>query len=256
MSARESEAPLSGRVTERRSGDRIAVPGDYQFRSLHEGHAAQRFWHFNKQRTVARYLPARPGQLVVDVGCGSGVVSDFLAQSGASVIGIDGNDAALTFARQTFRRENLRFEKGLVDRDFQLPRPADAIYCLEVIEHIYPAQAAEMLRVFHRRLAPGGHIYLTTPNAHSMWPALEWMLDTFQLVPSMAGHQHVAAYTRGTLARLCEESGFIIEHLVTTCLFAPWIAPISWKLALATDRLETGSRLGCLLVCVARKRGD
>lgn len=239
----------------RRSGDRVAIPGDYQFRALHAGHAAQRFWHCNKQLTIARYLPPQPGELVVDVGCGSGVIADFLARSGADVIGIDASEAAVAFARQTFRRDNLRFERGLVDQGFDVPRPASSIYCLEVIEHIYRAQALEMLRVFHSRLAPGGRVYITTPNAHSAWPVLEWLLDTFGLAPQMAGDQHVVAYSRGTLARLCQEAGFTIERLITTSLFAPWLAPLSWKLALATNAVETGWPCGCVLVCVARKAG-
>ena len=238
-----------------RVGDQIAIAGDYQYRALHAGHAAQRFWHYNKQLTIARYLPPRPGELVIDVGCGSGVIADFLAESGASVIGIDGSDAAITFARQTFQRENLRFVKGLVDRSFEAPRPANSIYCLETIEHIYPEQALEMLRVFHSRLAPGGHVYITTPNAHSAWPVLEWALDTFGLAPNMAGDQHVAAYSRRTLARLCTRAGFTIERMITTSLFAPWLAPLSWKLALATNAAETGLPFGCILVCVARKSG-
>jgi 2-polyprenyl-3-methyl-5-hydroxy-6-metoxy-1,4-benzoquinol methylase len=237
----------------RRLGDERAIPGDYQYRALHAGNAVQRFWHYNKQLTIARYLPSRPADLVLDVGCGSGVIADFLAQSGAAVIGIDASAAAIEFASRTFCRENLRFEKGLVDRSFEIPRPADAIFCLEVIEHVHPEQALEMLRIFHSRLAPGGRVYLTTPNARSAWPVLEWLLDTFGLAARMAGEQHVAAYSRRTLARLCEQAGFTIERLVTTCLFAPWLAPLSWRLAVSTHRLETGSPFGCILVCVARK---
>ena len=237
----------------RRSGDSIAIPGDYQFRALHEGNAVQRFWHHTKQLTIARYLPPRPGELVLDVGCGSGVIADFLARSGTTVIGIDGSEAAVAFARATFARDNLRFQQGLVDGDFVVPRPVDTIYCLEVIEHVYLEQAIDMLRVFRSHLAPGGRVYLTTPNAHSPWPAIEWLLDFFRLAPHLAGDQHVAAYSGRVLADLCRKAGFTVERIVTTSLFAPWLAPISWKLATAVHALETGGPFGCILVCVARK---
>jgi 2-polyprenyl-3-methyl-5-hydroxy-6-metoxy-1,4-benzoquinol methylase len=241
--------------TRRRTGDEVEIPGDYQYRALHEGNAVQRFWHQTKQVTIARYLPPLPDHLVLDVGCGSGVIADFLANSGASVIGIDGSEAAITFARQTFNRPNLRFEQGLVDRTFTIPRPANAIYCLEVIEHIYPDQAADMLRVFRGHLAPGGRVYLTTPNAHSFWPVLEKLLDASGKAPAMGDAQHVAAYSRRRLAQLCAETGFVVERLVTTSLFAPWLAPLSWTLARGVNAVETGSPFGCILVCVARKDG-
>ena len=240
----------------RREGDLIAIPGDYQFRALHDGNAVQRFWHHSKQWTIARYLPPAAGQLVLDVGCGSGVISNFLAESGASVIGIDSSESAITFARKTFPGRNIYFERGLVDRDFDIPRPASSIYCLEVIEHIHTHQAVEMLRSFRSKLEPGGQVYLTTPNAHSAWPAIEWLLDKTGLAPRMAGEQHVTAYTRRSLAALCTQTGFRVERLVTTNLFAPWIAPVSWKLARALNDLETGSSFGCILVCIARKDGE
>jgi 2-polyprenyl-3-methyl-5-hydroxy-6-metoxy-1,4-benzoquinol methylase len=239
----------------RRSGDTVAIPGDYQYRALHGGNAVQRFWHHSKQVTISRYLPPQAGDFVLDVGCGSGVIADFLAQRAATVIGVDGNDAAIAFARRTFARSNLRFERGLVDHDFALPRPADKIYCLEVIEHIYPEQALDMLRVFHRHLAAGGRVYLTTPNSHSAWPAIEWLLDFFKLTPHMSGEQHVASYSRRSLAALCREAGFTVERTFTTSLFAPWLAPLSWKLAEAVNALESGAPFGCILACVAKKGG-
>ena len=113
----------------RRTGDTVAVDGNYQYRALHEGNAIQRYWHENKQRTIARLLAPVPGDLCLDVGCGSGVVSDYLASGGAEVIGIDGNREAIAFARETFDRPNLTFREGLVDEDFHVDRPVDKIYC-------------------------------------------------------------------------------------------------------------------------------
>jgi 2-polyprenyl-3-methyl-5-hydroxy-6-metoxy-1,4-benzoquinol methylase len=229
------------------------ISGDYQYIARYEGPAAQRFWHYNKQLTIARYLPPKRGQLVLDVGCGSGVVADFLASSGARTIGIDASPDAVAFASRTFQRGNLSFRYGVADETFYGEEPADAIYCLEMIEHIHTHEAREMLRAFCRCLKPGGRLYLTTPNGRSLWPVIEWVMDTFHLAPPMADYQHLARYTRRSLAALCAGAGFRVERVATTCLCAPWLAPISWSLARGVNAVETGWPLGSILVCIARK---
>jgi 2-polyprenyl-3-methyl-5-hydroxy-6-metoxy-1,4-benzoquinol methylase len=228
------------------------IRGDYQYVALHEGHPIQRFWHYNKQLTIARYLPPERGDVVIDVGCGSGVISNFLAQSGARTLGIDASHDAVAFAGRTFTADNLSFRRGAVHEVLPLEEPVDKIYCLEMIEHIHTHEAIEMLAVFRDSLKPGGRLYLTTPNGRSMWPFIEWLMDTLHLAPKMADYQHLARYSPASLPGLCTSAGFDVEHVVTTCFAAPWLAPLSWNLALRANRAETGSALGAILVCIAR----
>lgn len=229
------------------------IRGDYQYVALHEGPAAQRFWHYNKQLTIARYLPPERGDSVIDVGCGSGVISNFLAQSGARTLGIDASHDAIAFASRTFTADNLSFRRGAFHEVFPLVEPVDKIYCLEMIEHIHTHEAIEMLAVFRDSLTPGGRLYLTTPNGRSVWPLIEWVMDTLHLAPQMADYQHLARYSPASLPGLCTSAGFDVEHVVTTCFAAPWLAPLSWNLALRANRAETGSALGAILMCIARK---
>ncbi len=240
----------------RRTGDDVAIGGDYQYRALHEGSAIQRFWHLNKQTTIARLLPPAPTDRVLDVGCGSGVIASFLAGSAAHVLGIDGNERAIAFARTQFGASNLAFHEGLVDEEFQLDEPVDKIYCLELIEHIYRDQACRMLENFGRLLKPGGVIYLTTPNYRSFWPVIEWLMDALRLAPRLANDQHVVKYHRRKLTALCREVGFEVDQVATTCFLAPWIAPLSGRLARWVDEKETKLDIlpGSILVCTLRKR--
>src|SRR5436309_345909 len=100
-------------------------------------------------------LPVAAGQFAIDAGCGSGVIADYLASSGAEVMGVDANAEAIEFASGEFVRPNLRFIRGLVDDEMQLERAVDKFYSLEVIEHIYRPQGLAMLRSFHRLLRRG-----------------------------------------------------------------------------------------------------
>ncbi len=243
------------REMKRRTGDIIGISGDYQYRALTEGGPVQRFWHYSKQLVITRLLPPQPGQKVIDIGCGSGVISSFLGRSGAQVLGVDGNPQAVEFATGKFATDNVRFALGLVDETFHARWPADRIYCLEVIEHVYAHQAIQMLRVFHSLLVAGGKVFLTTPNYASAWPVIEYLMDSLGLAPPLRGHQHVQRYNRWKLRKLCIDAGFEVERIASYCFLAPWLAPLSWalaeKLAGLEARLDLGA--GAILACVLRK---
>jgi 2-polyprenyl-3-methyl-5-hydroxy-6-metoxy-1,4-benzoquinol methylase len=239
----------------RRVGDTIKIGGDYQYKALTQGNPVQRFWHFSKHLSIMRYLPPSSQDNIIDVGCGSGVITSFLGESGASVVGVDGNSEAIEFANKKFSQPNITFKLGLVDDEFELAKSVDKIYCLEVIEHIYREQGRNMLNNFWRLLKPGGQVFLTTPNYKSLWPLIEWSMDKLGLAPPLAEHQHVEFYSMKKLRRLALECGFEIKVTSTTCLLSPWVAPINWTLAKRVDALESNlpGNMGSILVVVLGK---
>lgn len=239
----------------RRSGDLIPIPGNYQYRALHHGNPVQRFWHDTKRFLIGHYLPPAPTDHVLDVGCGSGVIADYLGESGANVIGLDVSPAAVAFARATFLKPNVRFQLALADEPFPVASPVDKIYCMEVIEHIHAPQARQMLEEFHRVLRPGGQLLITTPNYHSLWPLIEKALDRFSSAARMEHLQHVVRYTMPRLTQTIQEAGFTLETTATACLAAPWLAPINNRLAQKVRQLETAPRqkAGAILIAVAKK---
>jgi|YelNatPaOPRAMG01_1025707.scaffolds.fasta_scaffold145139_1 2-polyprenyl-3-methyl-5-hydroxy-6-metoxy-1,4-benzoquinol methylase len=222
----------------KKNGDLISINGDYQYNAAINGNPVQRFWHYGKKLAIKKYLPPLPSDYIIDVGCGSGVITSFLGESGADVIGIDSNLQAITFAKNHFQNNNVQFRQGLVDENFQIGRLVDKIYCLEVIEHIYYNQGKQMLKEFYRILKPNGKVFLTTPNYRSLWPIIEWIMDRFHLAPPLAKYQHVEHYHTKKLKELCLEVGFKIKIIKTNYLFAPWVAPFSWKLAEKINNLE------------------
>src|SRR5215207_1538265 len=148
----------------RRMGDAIEIDGGYQHHALTKGFVVQRFWHAEKLRVVEKFSCPAKGERVLDIGCGSGVVSDALHRHGAVVTAVDGNSKAIDYARRTFGRDGIRFHHGQVE---DLPARAGSIdrsYCFEVIEHLYINQTERLLRKAHRLSRTGGTITLTTPN--------------------------------------------------------------------------------------------
>ena len=96
------------------------------------------------------------GLRVVDLACGEGYGSELFARSAAEVIGVDANPEAHEHARLRYRRPNLSFRRGLVEK---FDEPVDAVVFLQTIEHVHdPAKLLEQVA----RIAPTA--YISTPN--------------------------------------------------------------------------------------------
>jgi trans-aconitate methyltransferase len=70
-------------------------------------------------------LDAKPGEHILDLGCGTGHLTDKIAATGATVVGIDKSPEMIQQAREQFAA--LRFE--VMDaRELSLPGPFDAVF--------------------------------------------------------------------------------------------------------------------------------
>jgi len=235
--------------------DRIRIPGDYQYRAANCGPRPQRFWHHLKICTIERLLAPEPGIRLLDVGCGSGVLTEYLAAKGVESFGLDLNPEAVSFA------SHRRFAKGpwyvcssALELSFQ-DKMFDAACCFEVLEHLYVDQARQVLQEIFRVLRTGGRLAVTTPNYRSPWPILERTLDAMRLVPPLEGVQHVQRFTRRSLFDLVAQAGLQPVSLGRGFGIAPFLSLLSWRLALAVDRAETkvGNPVGNLLAGVWMK---
>jgi len=239
----------------RREGDAIHISGDYQARALKSDRAAQRFWHEAKFRLIERVAMPSQHDRVLDAGCGSGTISQFLSLHAGEVIGIDSNPAAISYATAAYERPTLQFRLGQFE-DLTGEKPFDRIYCVEVIEHLYEHQAADVLSLFHRLTKSGGQLFLTTPNYQSAWPFIEWSLDRLGLAATMDAVQHVTHFSKRKITKVCQGAGWKMRRIGSFNGLAPFVAPISQRLALVLEKLEFSfNRLlpQNLLFCLCRK---
>jgi 2-polyprenyl-3-methyl-5-hydroxy-6-metoxy-1,4-benzoquinol methylase len=221
----------------RREGDAIHISGDYQARALRSDRAAQRFWHEAKFRLIQRVAMPQKHDRVLDTGCGSGTITHFLSVHAGEVVGIDSNPSAITYARTAYNAPNLQFRLGQFE-DLVGDKAFDRIYCIEVIEHLYERQVAEVLSLFHKLTNPGGELFLTTPNYRSAWPLIEWLLDRLELAATLDEVQHVTHFTKRKLSAICERAGWKVRHIGTFNGLAPFLATISRRLALNLEEIE------------------
>jgi SAM-dependent methyltransferase len=128
---------------------------------------AENYW-YRRHLAVYEWIGARViGRRVLDMACGEGYGSEVLSRSAATVLGVDGNPDAHEHARLRYRRQNLTFERGLVETHGE-PGAYDAVVFLQTIEHVQ--EPVTVLRHFRSLLADGGVAYVSTPNLLTLAP--------------------------------------------------------------------------------------
>ncbi|MGB9183159.1 MAG: methyltransferase domain-containing protein [Solirubrobacteraceae bacterium] len=131
---------------------------------------AENYW-YRRHLAVYEWIGARViGSRVLDMACGEGYGSEVLSRGAASVVGVDANPEAHEHARLRYRRQNLSFERGLVETFGAGGQGSfDAVVFLQTIEHVQDPVA--VLEHFRALLAPGGVAYISTPNLLTLAPA-------------------------------------------------------------------------------------
>jgi SAM-dependent methyltransferase len=117
----------------------------------------------------------KPGQKVVDLGCGAGYFVKMLREQGVEAWGIDNDSIAIERAKEQdlpiTHAEALGYLKKLPENDL------DAVFSAHLVEHLEVETVYELIKETYRVLKPGGFLVLTTPNVH----ALVSHLDLFWL---------------------------------------------------------------------------
>jgi SAM-dependent methyltransferase len=146
---------------------------------------------------------ARPGERVLDFGCGAGRFLAALRDAGASPVGVEIAAAAAERARANVPGADVR----LLEPDGTIPLghgEIDLAWCSEVLEHI--PDVAHALLELRRVLKRGGRILITVPY-HGRLQAAAIALTRFDAHFDPLG-QHVRFFTRTSLAATLRHAGF------------------------------------------------
>lgn len=116
---------------------------------------------------LARYFFAKnycKGKSVLDIGCGFGLGSKYIHNSGAKrVLGIDYNDKVIEMAKR-LEQNGLTFRKLDANDISKIGEKFDVVIAFEIVEHLPISKVDSFLGGISTVLKKNGLLLLTTPN--------------------------------------------------------------------------------------------
>ena len=152
-------------------------------------------------RAFAELVGGQANRSVLDVGCGPGHVTDWMARTGLPARGLDLSPVMVDLARQA--HPELRFDEGsMLDLDVADASVGGVLAYFSII-HTPPADLPTAFAEFARGLVPGGFLLVSFQTGHDApvgWkafdhkvsPAFSWSIDGIADLLVAAGFDEMA----------------------------------------------------------------
>jgi 2-polyprenyl-3-methyl-5-hydroxy-6-metoxy-1,4-benzoquinol methylase len=195
---------------------------------------------------VRPYLRGR--KRILDLGCGTGALTGHLLTAGFSVAGADVSGESLETVRGRFEgRPGFLGVRRLEDLDRQ-PETFDAVFLVEVVEHLSDQHLEATMRRLRSVVAPDGVVIITTPNEEDLARSEVYCPTCDHTFHNM---QHLRSWSAATLTEELRRNDFEPIAVTPTDFSVDWRRKLFWYLLMqAIYRL--GKRTAPHLLCVAR----
>jgi 2-polyprenyl-6-hydroxyphenyl methylase/3-demethylubiquinone-9 3-methyltransferase len=172
-----------------------------EFRPLHEINPLRLGWIDARAPLEAKSA--------LDVGCGGGILTEAMAQRGASVTGIDLGEKALRIAQVHMLESGVqvRYEAASAEAFAEAHAGAfDVVTCMELLEHV--PEPPSTVAACARLAKPGGRVFFSTINRNPKAYLLavigaEYVL---KLLPK-GTHDYTRFIKPSELTRWCRDAG-------------------------------------------------
>ena len=154
-----------------------------------------------------------PGQRVIDIGCGGGLLSEGMARRSATVTGIDLGEAPLAVARLHAEKAGVNVEYlNIAAEEIAEERAGqyDVVTCLEMLEHV-PDPAA-VVAACAKLAKPGGQLFFSTINRNpkAFLFAIVGAEYVLRLLPR-GTHEYTKLIRPSELAQWCRDAGLEVR---------------------------------------------
>jgi 2-polyprenyl-3-methyl-5-hydroxy-6-metoxy-1,4-benzoquinol methylase len=166
------------------------------------------------QRMIERLKPAS-GQKVLDIGCSSGSMLNYLAaRYGCKGTGMDISAESVQAAKSRNPHQN---EYSVGSAEHPLPfqdEQFDVVICMDVLEHVEKPFAA--VREIFRVLKPGGNAIIHVPVTDIKW-SMDWFAlslnrKAFEKWIRAAGHDYNVMLSRSEIEKAVIDAGLKISY--------------------------------------------
>lgn len=170
--------------------------------------------HDRRIRQILRHLSFSPTDRVCEFGCGLGHILFAISPLIGNGIGLDFSEFAITEAerrRQATAIENISFKAINIETlvsDATFEGRFDKVLMMDISEHLYDDTLMRFFAAAHHVLAPGGELFIHTPNAGYYLERLKSRNIILKQFPSHIAVRGYRAYESTLLT-----AGFRIEKV-------------------------------------------
>jgi ubiquinone/menaquinone biosynthesis C-methylase UbiE len=186
------------------------VPPNWYYQSL-KVDPLQRYWHKRRFEEIGKLIEPVKGK-VLDVGSADGMFSKVILDKtkAKELVGIEVLKSSVNWANKHWKRnKKMKFMVGDAHNlDFK-SNTFDAVFCLEVLEHVY--QPREVLKEFKRVLKKGGYGIFLVPSDSLLFRSIWFLWLNFYPRGGVWKETHIQTYRDNFLPKICKEAGFKVE---------------------------------------------
>jgi trans-aconitate methyltransferase len=151
-------------------------------------------------------LSPQPGERILDLGCGTGQLTDRLASTGGTVWGTDADATMVAKAQQNYPQ--LKFEQADA-RNFQVKEPVDAVFSNAMLHWVKEPEHA--IKCISRALKPGGRLVVEFGGRGNIQAIAQALTNTLESL----GKSYVSPWyfpSLGDYAILLEKYGLEVVY--------------------------------------------
>jgi trans-aconitate methyltransferase len=156
--------------------------------------------------SLVELLAPKPGERILDLGCGTGHLTAQIAQAGTAVVGLDHSPEMLEQARRAFPRQE--FVQGDA-RDFAFAEPFDAIFSNAALHWVRPPEA--VARCLRDALRPGGRFVVELGGRGNVQRVLAVLRETAERMGMTPHLPHSYFPSVSEYATLLEAAGLEVR---------------------------------------------
>lgn len=131
---------------------------------------------------------------VLDIGCSTGIIANELSKKFTKVSGIDIDEAAVNYAKETYQNDNLNFSvQDSMNLKFS-DQSFDVITCAHVYEHV--PESNQLFSEIYRILKPEGICYFAAGNRLSLIEA-HYKVPLLSIIPKPLAHIYLRMLKKG-----------------------------------------------------------
>jgi trans-aconitate methyltransferase len=164
-------------------------------------------WQYGEN--LLQLLNPQPGELILDLGCGTGQLTEKIAQTGAEVIGIDNAPAMIEKARKNYPHIYFDVANAV---NFQVEQPLDAVFSNAALHWVKPPNQA--VTSIYQALKPGGRFVAEfggKGNVNAIAQALSQALEVMGITKSQTLNPWYFP-SIGEYTTLLEQQGFDVIY--------------------------------------------